>query len=112
MKEKTGMYIRTNLARKTTRMAMGTIMTHLAYGGCAEESLTAVCSEISRIEKLISRFNPGSEISRINQSAGVNREKVSLETYQLLSKAIEFSRSCPGCFNVTIEPLVQPVESR
>ena len=106
MKEKAGMYIRTNLARKTTCMAMGTIMTHLAYGGCAEESLTAVCSEIARIEKLISRFIPGSEISRINQSAGVNPEKVSLETFQVLSKAIDFSRCCPGCFDVTIEPLV------
>ncbi len=53
---------------------------------------TAVCSEIDRIEKLISRFIPGSEISRINQSAGVNQGKVSLETYQVLSKAIEFSR--------------------
>jgi len=94
------------LIAHTTHCAMGTVMTHKAFGSYAEDSLAAVCGEVARIEGLLSRFLSGSEISRINGSAGIKSEKVSLETYDVLSKAVEFSRSFPGCFDVTIEPLV------
>jgi thiamine biosynthesis lipoprotein len=107
---------------QTTHCAMGTVMTHKAFGLNAESSLDAVCREVARIEGLLSRFMPDSEISRVNGSAGTKCEKVSLETYEVLSKAVGFSRCFPGCFDVTIEPLVtvwkmakdsrsQPVES-
>jgi thiamine biosynthesis lipoprotein len=94
------------IVSQTTHSAMGTVMTHKAFGSYAEESLVAVCKEISRLEGLLSRFLPDSEISRINESAGINTEKISHETYDVLSKAVEFSRHFPGCFDVTIEPLV------
>jgi thiamine biosynthesis lipoprotein len=91
---------------QVTHCAMGTVMTHKAFGLHAEDSLEAVCSEVARVEGLLSRFLPDSEISRVNGSAGIKSEKVSLETYDVLSKAVEFSRSFPGCFDVTIQPLV------
>ena len=93
-------------AAQTTHCAMGTVMTHKAFGLHAEDSLAAVCREVAWIEGLLSRFLPDSEISRVNGSAGMKSEKVSLETYDVLSKAVEFSRCFPGCFDVTIEPLV------
>jgi thiamine biosynthesis lipoprotein len=86
---------------------MGTVMAHKAYGLYTEECLTAVRREIARLEGLLSRFLPGSDVSRINESAGISGETVSRETYVVLTKASEFSRSCPGCFDVTIEPLVR-----
>lgn len=91
---------------QTTHCAMGTVMAHKAFGWHAEDGLEAVCREIAWIEGLLSRFLPDSEISRVNRSAGIKNERVSLETYDVLSKAIEFSRSFPGCFDVTIQPLV------
>lgn len=91
---------------QVTHCAMGTVMTHKAFGLHAEDSLKAVRREVAWIEGLFSRFLPHSEISRVNGSAGIKSEKVSLETYDVLSKAVEFSRSFPGCFDVTIEPLV------
>ena len=91
---------------QSTHRAMGTVMTHKALGRCAEESLEAVCREVARLEGLLSRFLPDSDIGRVNGSAGIKSEKVSRETYELLSKAVEFSRSCPGCFDLTIGPLV------
>jgi len=91
---------------QTTHRAMGTVMTHKAFGLHAEDSLEAVCREVARIEGLFSRFLPDSDISRVNGSAGTTSEKVSLETYDVLSKAVEFSRCFPGCFDVTIGPLV------
>lgn len=93
-------------AAQMTHCAMGTVMTHKAFGLHAEKSLDAVCREVARIEGLLSRFLPGSEISRVNRSAGIRHEKVSLETYEVLSQAVAFSRSAPGCFDVTIAPVV------
>ncbi len=85
---------------------MGTVMTHKAFGPRAEDGLEAVCREVARIEGLFSRFLPESDISRVNGSAGIRSEKVSRETYDVLSKAVAFSRQLPGCFDVTIAPLV------
>jgi thiamine biosynthesis lipoprotein len=93
------------IAQKT-HDAMGTVMTHKAFGPHAEECLAAVCEEVDRLERALSRFLPASDISRINRSAGVRREEVSLDTYQVLTQAAEFSRTCRGCFDVTIGPLV------
>jgi len=94
------------LVAQATHCAMGTVMAHKAFGLYAEDSLGAVCREVTRIEGLLSRFLPDSDISRVNGSAGVKSEKVSLETYDVLSKAVESSRCFPGCFDVTIGPLV------
>jgi len=99
------MALENRLVAQTTHCAMGTVMTHRAFGFYAEDSLAAVCREVARIEGLLSRFLPDSEISRVNGSAGIKSEKVSLETYDVLSKAVEFSRCFPGCFDVTIAPL-------
>ena len=91
---------------QTTHCAMGTVMTHKAYGPRAEDSLAAVCREVARIEGLLSRFLPGSDVNRVNRSAGKASERVSHDTFDVLSEAVEFSRSFPGCLDVTIGPLV------
>jgi len=100
------MLMENRLVAQTTHCAMGTVMTHKAFGLYAEDSLAAVCREVAWLEGLLSRFLPDSEISRVNRSAGIKSEKVSLETYEVLSKAVEYSRYCPGYFDVTIEPLI------
>lgn len=94
------------LIAQTTHCAMGTVMTHKAFGVYAEEALAAVCREVSGIEERLSCFLPDSEIGRVNGSAGIKSEKVSRQTHDALSQAVEFSRSFPGCFDVTIGPLV------
>lgn len=96
----------TGMGAQVTKLAMGTVMSHKAFGPDAEECLTAVCEEVNRLERLLSRFLPDSDISRINRSAGIGCERVSPDTLQVLSHAVEFSSRCPGCFAVTIAPLV------
>jgi thiamine biosynthesis lipoprotein len=86
---------------------MGTVMTHKAFGPLAEDSLTAVCSEVARLEGLLSRFLPDSDISRVNLCAGIKSVKISHETYEVLLEAAEFSRRFAGCFDATIGPLVR-----
>ncbi len=92
---------------QTTHLAMGTVMAHKAYGPQAEACLAAIVAEIDRLEGLLSRFLPGSDVSRINAAAGVKCVKVSPETCEALARAVEFGRACPGCLAVTIEPLVE-----
>lgn len=89
-----------------THPAMGTIMTHKAFGTHAVDCLEAVGAEVSRVEDLLSRFIASSDVGRINRSAGVRCEQVSFETMEVLLKAVDFSRKCPGCFDITIAPLV------
>ena len=90
----------------TSHHAMGTVMTHSVFGPNAAEALTAVRREIKRLEDLFSRFLPDSDISRINRAAGKNFELVSPETIDLLTTALSFFHRFPGCFDVTIAPLV------
>jgi thiamine biosynthesis lipoprotein len=105
-KREKSMPAESKLAAQTTHYAMGTVMSHKAFGVNAESCLKAVSHEITRMEALLSRFLPDSDISRINGAAGIQSEVVSQETYEVLSKSVEFSRRYPGYFDVTIEPLV------
>jgi len=94
------------LVAQATHRAMGTVMTHRAFGLHAEDSLAAVCREVAWIEGRLSRFLPDSDISRVNRSAGRKSQKVCRETCDVVSAAAGFSRSFPGCFDLTIAPLV------
>jgi thiamine biosynthesis lipoprotein len=85
---------------------MNTVMIHKVFGEHAEEALRSAEGETKRLEGLLSRFIPNSEISRINRFAGMGYETLSPDTYEVLSQAIEFSKCCKGCFDVTIGPIV------
>ncbi len=85
---------------------MGTIIMNKVFGEHAEEALRAAEDETVRLEEILSRFIPKSEVSRVNISAGIRFEKLSPDTYEVLSQAIEFSKLCQGCFDITIGPLV------
>ncbi len=89
-----------------THAGMGTVMSHKVFGMYAEDSLDAVCRELSRLEMLLSRFIPESDVSRINQSAGKAPVKISPETFDVLTRAVEMSSFCHGSFDITIAPLV------
>jgi thiamine biosynthesis lipoprotein len=100
------MYLKTEQVAQSTHAAMGTVMTHKAYGEHAEECLVVVRAEVDRLEKIFSCFLPESEISRINRSAGIQSENVTPDTFEVLSKAFKFSSVCRDCFDVSIGPLV------
>jgi thiamine biosynthesis lipoprotein len=91
---------------KSVHDGMNTVMTHTACGRRAGAALNAVRMEAVRLEKLLSRFIPQSDIGRLNRSAGLHEEKLSAETYEALSRAAEFSQIGQGLFDVTVGPLV------
>ena len=89
-----------------THIGMGTIMAHAAYGQNAEGALQALVGESLRLEKMLSRFVPESEISALNQAAGKSCRPVSAETFSILSEAKRLSVESAGAFDVTVGPLV------
>ena len=62
---------------------MGTYARVLIYGGTNEQAERAF-SEIGRLDNLLSDYNPSSEISEINNQAGIKPVKVSPQVSQIL----------------------------
>ena len=60
--------------------------------------------EIDRVEQLISSWIISSEVSRINQAAGIHSVLVSKELYNLLRYSNEIHQLTQGSFDLTIKP--------
>ncbi len=92
-------------AVEAVHAGMGTQMAHKAFGRYAAQALRAVEQEAQRLERILSRFLPESDVGRINRSAGVKHERVSPETYEILLCALECSCISGGVFDATVGPL-------
>src|SRR3989475_1272036 len=73
----------------------------------AQASLTAGFQEIRRLENLLSTWIETSELSRVNQAAGLKPVGVSAETFDLLRRALEVAEYTEGGFNIAIGPAVR-----
>ncbi|WP_121364657.1 FAD:protein FMN transferase [Flavobacterium limicola] len=67
----------------------------------AEQNIDAVINEITRIENLISDWKPDSQVSEVNQNAGIRPVKVDKEVFELTQRAIRFSEVTNGGFDIS-----------
>lgn len=67
----------------------------------AEKNIDIVIAEITRIENLISDWKPDSQVSQVNQNAGIKPIKVDREVFQLTQRAIKLSEITNGGFDVS-----------
>ncbi|HPT38861.1 MAG TPA: FAD:protein FMN transferase [Candidatus Omnitrophota bacterium] len=67
------------------------------------QAAAIVFSEASRIEQLLSKYIPTSEVAQLNR---LGRLKVSPDTFYIIKKSQEFSRLSQGAFDITVAPLV------
>jgi thiamine biosynthesis lipoprotein len=86
---------------------MGTKISHRTWGWNARRALRAVLAEAERLERLLSRFVPESDISRLNRSAGAAWESLHPHTFTLLAAADQFYKQSGGLFDITIGPLME-----
>lgn len=91
---------------KSMNFNMNTVMTHMAYGEYASQSLKKISEEAQQLELKLSRFQAKSEISRINKGAGKRQVEISDSTFEILSLAFELSCLSGGLFDITIAPLL------
>jgi thiamine biosynthesis lipoprotein len=91
--------------------AMGT---HLAYAAFTRPDLDAAkihaafdaaTAEIVRIEKLMTTWDPASEVSRVNAAAGKAPVAVGPETFDVIRESVHASEMSEGCFDITFETL-------
>lgn len=67
----------------------------------ANQNIDKIIAEIVRIEELISDWKPTSQVSQINQNAGISPVKVDLEVFQLTQRALYFSQITDGAFDIS-----------
>ena len=58
-------------------------------------------SEVKRIENLISDWIATTQISKVNQNAGISPVKVDLEVFELVKRAINISKLTDGAFDIS-----------
>ena len=67
----------------------------------AEQNIDEVIAEITRIENLISDWKPTSQVSEVNQNAGIRPVKVDREVFELTQRALRFSKITDGGFDIS-----------
>lgn len=67
----------------------------------AEQNINEVIAEITRIENLISDWKPDSQVSQVNQNAGIKPIKIDREVFELTQRAIKLSEITNGGFDVS-----------
>jgi len=85
--------------------AMGTSVTIWLWTAdevAAAQGAEAVFSEMTRLDKEMTTWDPRSEVSQINTAAGDRPVKVSAETYAVIERAIDISRRSGGLFDITV----------
>ena len=85
---------------RDNRLLMGTIWEVVSPD---KQASAIVFSEASRIEQLLSKYIPSSEISQLNR---LGKLKVSAETFYIIKKSQEFCQVTQGSFDITVAPLV------
>ncbi|WP_409994009.1 FAD:protein FMN transferase [Flavobacterium poyangense] len=92
------------IMRKRTTLLMGS---RFDITIIAEDSLTAetrineTIAEITRIENLISDWKSDSQVSEVNQNAGIRPVKVDREVFDLTRRAIAISKMTNGAFDIS-----------
>jgi thiamine biosynthesis lipoprotein len=90
-------------------MVMGTVANVVAVAEDANTSgqcVKAVFEQLRGIDDLMSDYINDSEISTVNQNAASEPVKVSDATFEVLRRAIDFSKVSEGAFDITVGPLV------
>lgn len=80
--------------------AFGTICTLVIYGAHDRETADIIRRRMSELHQLFSVFEPHSDISRINRSAGLQPVSVSADTLRLLLLALRYEKQTQGAFSI------------
>lgn len=88
-----------------TFFALGTINTITAFGMKGEEAINTAYERVLEIDYRMSAFKENSDIMKINRSAGIKKQEINADTFEVLKKALKFSKASKGAFDITVCPL-------
>ncbi len=90
-----------------TDIAMGTVVSIRLFGSNGERTAEAIKENLCETEEaLLSWRVEGSDVARINASAGT-AVSVSKETVNIIDTALDVSESCGGVFDITVGNLTK-----
>lgn len=84
---------------------MGTFFEIKVNGKNTGDHVKAALDKIREIANLINYYDDKSELSAINNMAGISAVAVSRDTFEITDKALKLSRRSGGAFDLTIGPL-------
>jgi thiamine biosynthesis lipoprotein len=86
---------------------MGTIVQLKVYGAGVESTVEEAFTLIDELEQKMSLNIKGSEINQVNNSAGKKGVEVSIDTYRVIDRALNYAKLSQGYFDPTIGPVVK-----
>lgn len=89
----------------STSFIMDTVIEQKLFGAQSQQAVAEIEERLQEYEQQFSMYVSDSQISRINQNAGIQYTEVSEECLELLQRAICFSEESQGLFDITIAPL-------
>lgn len=75
------------------------------HEGVARQALQAAAAELRRVESLMTRFSPASDVGRFNAAPAGASIPVSPETAEVVRAALGWARRSDGAFDPTLERL-------
>lgn len=88
---------------RRSRVIMGTVVEIMAEGpdsGELEIAVEAAFVEMARLDRLLSRYNETSEVTRLSQS--INGGEVAVETAEVIKLGLKVARLSDGAFDMTL----------
>jgi thiamine biosynthesis lipoprotein len=92
---------------KDARVMLHTLVEIKVYGDNPAGAVNAAFNEIERVNRLLNNYDPESEVSLINKTAGLNEVPVSPETLEALMGAQYYGKLTGGALDITIGPLLE-----
>jgi thiamine biosynthesis lipoprotein len=89
---------------------MGTDFTLYLYasdGAAADREAERVFGIVDELESLLSNYQPQSELSRINRTAGTAAVTTDPETFRFLKESLAWSARSDGAFDITVGRLMK-----
>lgn len=90
-----------------TELFMGTVVTITLYDSNDSSILDKAFDRVAEIESLVSINDSGTELDKVNDSAGISPIEVTPTTFEIVEKGLEYSKLSNGDFDITIGPLVK-----
>jgi thiamine biosynthesis lipoprotein len=89
-----------------SEIALGTFCTITLFEHGNAAIYNEIFTRIREIENLMSVNIPSSDISRINNKAGIEKVFVHKDTFKVIERAVYFAEKSDGAFDPTIGPIV------
>ncbi|WP_027108785.1 FAD:protein FMN transferase [Lacticigenium naphthae] len=90
-----------------TQFLMGTVANIKVYNKDKEEVVAKAFERVKELDAKIDINNEQSEVSKINEQAGIEPVEVSEDIFQLIEKAYYYSEESDGGFDLTVGPITE-----